>query len=152
MFSVIVLFFFSAGGCIAAECENISEEYSRGSLTSKCLQKVIENFATYQPHGFFVVTIPSKDNVYVQGLKSEGNSFLMEAVSPEYTSDITPDTVSGLLKLGWNLPSELDDNFFLYVNAEDIFDGTASKLLLEALLMYPSISNQDVVEYQIFSY
>ena len=56
------------------------------------------------------------------------------------------------MKLGWNLPSELGDNFFLYVNAEDIFDGTASKLLLEALLMYPSISNQDVVEYKINSF
>lgn len=142
--TIFVLFIATIllSGCGGSERETNSynafyAEFSGCKLTKECINKILINYITYEPNGFFIIQMDGENgdkNVYVQGTRSTDNSFHFEAVSQVYSDEVTPEVISSLVKLGWNLP--YDNNFTQKVYYDQILNMEAANLLYLTLESY----------------
>ena len=145
---ICLLFFGCISSATASICEKISENPVEGIFSVDCINAVLINYVTYKPWGFFIISLSSEENIYVQGQKGPGNSFWFEAVGPSVTNALDSKTVKSLLNLGWNLPNDFP-NFDQIVQIDEIFSGEAAKLVFETLESYNANPQKIIFEYQI---
>ena len=145
---ICLLFFGSISSATASICEKISENPVEGKFSVDCINAVLINYVTYKPWGFFIISLSREENIYVQGGKDSGNSFLFEAVGPSYTNALDSKTVKSLLNLGWNLPNN-SSNYDQIVQIDEIFSEEAAKLVFETLESYNANPQKIIFEYQI---
>ena len=146
--SLIFIFFLILVGISNAKvysCDKISGKPSVGIFTQDCINAILTNYVTYHPNGFFIIIISEEKNVYVQGTRTEGNSFLFEAVCPQYSDTITPTVVKELIKLGWTFGDQGNYNKVIYIN--EIFNRKAAGLLYKTLDNYDLEKNDIVLSY-----
>ena len=134
----------------AQSCNIKSDDPVVGVVTKECMNEILFNYITYFPTGFFVITVSEQDNVYVQGSRSSGNTFIFETVGSRYSDKVSVEVMQKLLKLGWSLPSEQSGNFELLVSAEQILDGQAVEILLETITIYDLQYNGQNLTYMMW--
>ena len=128
----------------ANSCDTVDEHPSSGVFTQDCISEILINYVTFHPNGYFIIEGPGDENIYVQGSRSTDNSFLLEAVGPQYSSKITPEVVKALISLGWALPGE-SGNFDLTIQVDQIFNQDAASILYKALYSYyPEATDVDL--------
>tara|TARA_X000001036_G_C20235221_1_gene625670 strand:+ start:77 stop:352 length:276 start_codon:yes stop_codon:yes gene_type:complete len=85
-------------------------------------------------------------NVYVQGVRDLGNSFLFEAVGSKYSDRITQKVTNSLVKLGWNLPGD-SGNYDQFILMDQILNQEAAGLLYQTLDSYSLEKNEIILTY-----
>ena len=143
-----LLLFGGISNATTNKCEEISENSVKGIFSISCIDAVLINYVTYKPNGFFVIFLSSEENIYVQGIKDSGNSFLFEAVGPGLTNTLDSKTVKSLLNLGWNFPDN-SPNYWQILQIDKIFSEGAAKLVFETLESYNVDPQKIMFEYSI---
>ena len=133
----------SVSNAKANSCDEVSPNPSIGEFTKECINRVLTNYVTYVPNGYFVIQISEEMNVYVQGIRDLGNSFLFEAVGSKYSDRITQKVMNSLVKLGWNLPGD-SGNFDQIIQIDQILNQEAAGLLYQTLDSY-SLEKNDII-------
>ena len=134
---VILFGFGTATKATGNECDQVSENPENGVFSLECINSVLINYVTYKPSGFFILSLSNEESIYVQGIKDIGNSFLFEAVGPEFTNALSSGTLKSLLNLGWDFPDN-SSNYSKILQIDEIFSGAAAQLVFETLKSYDS--------------
>jgi len=143
-----ILFFGSVSSAKTNICEKVSENPVEGKFSVDCINAILINYVTYKPQGFFIIILSNEENIYVQGNKDSGNSFLFEAVGPSLTNTLDSKTVKSLLNLGWNFPNN-SPNYEQIFQIDEIYSEEAAKLVFETLKSYNANPLKIFFEYSI---
>ncbi len=143
MFFVMLL---SVSTAKANSCNEVSPNPSIGKFTKECINRILTNYVTQVPNGFFVIEISKEMNVYVQGVRDLGNSFLFEAVGSKYSDRITQNVTNSLVKLGWSLPRD-SGNYDQIILIDQILNQEAAGLLYQTLGSYNLEKNNIILTY-----
>jgi len=145
----------SAGESFAEPiCNKVSEDPTIGEFSQECIQSVLENLVLEMPDGFFVFSFSSEENIYVQGIKSDKNEYLVELSSQYYIANpniLDKSKVKKLIELGWNIPEDSNSNYYYLVSVKEIFKENVSKNLYESLKVFGLPQNKIDVRYRISS-
>ena len=145
---IFLLFFGSVSSAKASICDEVSEDPVEGKFSVDCINAVLINYVTYKPGGFFIISLSSEENIYVQGVKDSGNSFLFEAVGPSLTNALDSKTLKSLLNLGWNFPNN-SPNYGQIFPIDEILSEEVAKLVFETLESYNANPQKIIFEYTI---
>ena len=140
MFFVMLL---GVSNAKANSCNEVSPNPSVGKFTKECINRILTNYITHFPTGFFVIEISKEMNVYVQGARQTATSFLLESVGSKYSDTVTLEVTNSLVKLGWKLPGG-SGNHNQMISNDQINSSETTSLLYWTLDSY-NLKQSDII-------